>query len=624
MDREAFLALLARLLGEGDPLTAAEFADFQAGISEHATDDELAQIEAGCQALGEDDNVPLETVRAAVGLVEAVRGEAETRMAAAEAERSERETLRAQLAGEVVDSNIEDNPDGGDPPAEDPPATDPPAEDPPADPAADPAPEGDPAAAPADQVPVAAAAAAAAPTRTVVAPRAAASAQRRPAGQVVAPQRRTHNRIVRDGGGEFDDLRAASEEMLRRRESFLSANNGIEEKVPVASILADYPETRRLDGQDAARNAALLSRLVNELDEVNMQQLEAVTAAGGFCAPVTPFYGIPRISEADRPVRDSLIGYQAVRGGITYRPPPDFTAFNNGVSQWTKDNDTLPGSAGPATKPCLTVPCLPTETAYLYAVVECLKFGNFMTMADPETVQNATENTMAAFARKAETLLLDAMKTASTAVDAGQIFGAFRDLLYHWGVSAARYRSHRRMRSDAVLELRAPSWVRDMIREDVARSLNAYADQLAMADDFIARALAVRNIRPFWYIDSPSVTGTGTNFSQVMGSQPAGAVVDFPEYVQWQMSPPGTFLFLENGRLDLGIVRDSALNATNDYQTFAETFEGLAHPGFQSIWGTSTVCPNGASAGTTSPDSVCTSGGQYIPTGSGIGAFVAP
>lgn len=613
LTREEFLALLARLRGDGDPLTADElraFAGYVAaapGDRETATDDELAEASTLIRQLGADDDTPLDVLEAAVEVVAGITSETDTR-ATADAEVEERRAaLRAQLSGEPVAeeepepaAEPEPAPDGGEPVVE------------------EPEPEPEPVEVVEVPEPVAASA-----SRTAPRP-AGTAAARRPAGQPAPRRAPAGPRIVRDGGGEFADLREASVEMLRRRESFLNAAPGVSEQVAVASIQFDYPEERRLDGMNAARNAAVLERLVHDLDGVTASALDALTAAGGFCAPPVPIYTIPRLAEADRPMRASLTGFQATRGAITYRPPPDFTSFRSAVTQWTRANDVTPGSDGPATKPCLTVPCLGTTTAYLYAVVECLKFGNFMAMADPETVANATENTAAAFASKSEGLILDALKAASTLVSGGQIFGAFRDLLFHWGVTAVGYRSRRRMRPDAVLELRAPSWVRDMIREDVARSLNAYADQYAVADDFINRALAVRNIRPFWYIDSPSVDGVGTNKSQVFGSQVAGALDDYPEYVQWQMSPPGTFVFMENGRLDLGVVRDSTLNSTNDYQTFMEDFEGVAQIGFQSLWGISTVCPNGASAGTTSPDNVCTTGGDYIPTGSGIGAFVAP
>jgi hypothetical protein len=47
--------------------------------------------------------------------------------------------------------------------------------------------------------------------------------------------------------------------------------------------------------------------------------------------------------------------------------------------------------------------------------------------------------------------------------------------------------------------------------------------------------------------------------------------------------------------LDLGIVRDSTLNATNDFESFAETWEAAAYVGFESLAVTSIVCPNGES-----------------------------
>jgi hypothetical protein len=58
--------------------------------------------------------------------------------------------------------------------------------------------------------------------------------------------------------------------------------------------------------------------------------------------------------------------------------------------------------------------------------------------------------------------------------------------------------------------------------------------------------------------------------------------------------------FLDGGRLDLGIVRDSTLDATNDYETFVEVFESLAFRGFSSgaIQYVATISATGASTGT--------------------------
>jgi len=66
-----------------------------------------------------------------------------------------------------------------------------------------------------------------------------------------------------------------------------------------------------------------------------------------------------------------------------------------------------------------------------------------------------------------------------------------------------------------------------------------------------------------------------------------------PTEVEWALFAPGSWLFVDSGVLELGIVRDSTLNATNSYQVFGESWESAAGIGVQSEWVTSTVCPNG-------------------------------
>jgi hypothetical protein len=56
--------------------------------------------------------------------------------------------------------------------------------------------------------------------------------------------------------------------------------------------------------------------------------------------------------------------------------------------------------------------------------------------------------------------------------------------------------------------------------------------------------------------------------------------------------------------LDLGVVRDATLDATNDYELFVEPFEGVAFRGIESITFTSTLLANGASAGTIAPSNL--------------------
>lgn len=633
LTRDEFLALLARLRGEGEALTAAELAAMAAYAAHHQgaeeearaaiSDEELEEVEAGLMALGASDDLPLDALEAAVEAVEAVRTVGEARdaadeaaaAAAAEAERQAAEARQALLArlngpeaeasdtgdgedadadaGDAGDAGEDDGGDGGDG-----------GDGSDGDGTADGEGDGEGAEGTDAREPVGATASAGTRRRAPGTLR-----NRRTAGDPQAALRpaRRSNRILRDaarGGGEYADLAELGQAMLETRQRFLHANQGVSEMMVIGSVEAEYAEDHVLDPYRSVEQLSALTAAAQH--GLGSEEYEAVTAAGGFCAPTEPYYGIMALATSGRPFRASFPQRNAARGRILFRTPPDFPDFAGAVGQWTETNDTTPGSDGPATKPCLVVPCSDTEEAEIYAVTECMTFGNFMARTDPETVANAVTNTAAAFARKADTLLIDAVKAASTAVTAGDALGAYRDLSYQIRVAAAGYRSRHRMDPNAVLELRLPAWSYDLVLADLVRSLPGDGT-LDAGRDLFNRALAAANVRlAGLYIDSPT-----TGVPQVFGPQPAGGLVDFPAAVQWHLTAPGSFVVLDNGRLDLGVVRDSILNRTNDYQTFAETFEGVAFLGLESLWVTSTVCPNGASSGTVDPSAFCS--GDYVP-----------
>ena len=98
-------------------------------------------------------------------------------------------------------------------------------------------------------------------------------------------------------------------------------------------------------------------------------------------------------------------------------------------------------------------------------------------------------------------------------------------------------------------------------------------------------------IEPTYYLDTPS-TGT-TQLPD--SSQTAAAIDSLPDNVQWAIFPEGAFIHVDSGGLELGIVRDSTLNSTNDYQFFGETFENVAllAPQQAAYWVTSDLCASG-------------------------------
>ena len=60
----------------------------------------------------------------------------------------------------------------------------------------------------------------------------------------------------------------------------------------------------------------------------------------------------------------------------------------------------------------------------------------------------------------------------------------------------------------------------------------------------------------------------------------------------------GSWLFLDGGTLDLGIVRDATLTSTNDALVFAESFEEVALVNGESVALSMDLCPDGTSRGT--------------------------
>ncbi len=148
------------------------------------------------------------------------------------------------------------------------------------------------------------------------------------------------------------------------------------------------------------------------------------------------------------------------------------------------------------------------------------------------------------------------------------------------------------MNANAPLRVIAPQWFKNLIHADMAYRISGdgLEGNIALADSMIATFFSVRNINVTWTEDGET--------GQVFASQSAGSLLDFPSDVIWYLFAEGTFLFLDGGTLDLGLVRDSTLNGTNDYKMFVETFEGVAKVGIESLRITSTLAPTGMVAGT--------------------------
>jgi hypothetical protein len=137
-----------------------------------------------------------------------------------------------------------------------------------------------------------------------------------------------------------------------------------------------------------------------------------------------------------------------------------------------------------------------------------------------------------------------------------------------------------------------PAWVLDLAASDVAfQQASGNVDALEWSEQRIRGALANMGANVTFALDE--VTGA----DQWQVASDGGNLADWPDEVHIFAFAEGSVLFLDGGELNLGIVRDSTLNNTNDAEFFAESFEALAHVGV--AWSprhlTLTTCPNGES-----------------------------
>jgi hypothetical protein len=223
---------------------------------------------------------------------------------------------------------------------------------------------------------------------------------------------------------------------------------------------------------------------------------------------------------------------------------------------------------------------------------------------------------MVANAERAEQLLLAKIKGASSDINANvpaSGLGFARDLLYNVEAAVTGYIDKHRMPEETVLELMLPRWVRRAAGADLLRQLpgdNVLATGMALFD----AALAQRRVRVTWYWDDVlTLAGAASGASQkFVDPLTALSVTDFPDTVQMGLWHSGAHLFLDNGVLDFGIVRDSTLNAVNDYQIMMEGFEGHAFVGIESWWVIlQNLCPSGTTAAAKDVSGLC--GGNTTP-----------
>ena len=388
-------------------------------------------------------------------------------------------------------------------------------------------------------------------------------------------------------GSTIKDMSEVASAMEKRIHALRRVNGGDGEQHIVASFTTQYPEHRTLS-TDAEANAKKIEAVIGQ---------EALVASGGHSTPFEVRYDIFGVGTTERPVRDALPKFQADRGGIRYIVPPSLITgttvnYNTAVGVWTAANDSAE-TPSPASKGSLTVTAATETTVATDAVTLQLQFGNLMTRAYPELISRHNELALIQHAREAEDQLITSIGSASTAVnahvattEAANLIGVARDFLVQVRKAAVAYRSRHRMDRDVRLKAIVPMWIYDAMAADLA--LNMPGDNgLAVGIDEINGYVGLSGVDLIPSLDLGKFGGQ-------LGSD--AKLLEFPDSFTWYLFAEGTFLFLDGGVLDLGIIRDSTLVGTNDYKMFIETFEAVALIGVESLAITTNISVNGVAA----------------------------
>jgi hypothetical protein len=226
---------------------------------------------------------------------------------------------------------------------------------------------------------------------------------------------------------------------------------------------------------------------------------------------------------------------------------------------WTESNDIL-AVTGAGTKPCARPACPTFTEERLDCHGLCVTAGNLTERAYPELIDNHIRLTMMAHAHIISQRHIAELVAGSTAVSMAS--GTASELSASWGVLNALdlqvidYKLKYRMCDGDVLEAIFPAWAYNVIRADIAKR-NGYDDPFNVTPAEIRSWMDLRGVRAQfvqdWQVGSGSFPGQTTPRT------------DWPSTLNFLLYAAGTWSKGAGPTIDLGVVRDSTLNAKNDH-----------------------------------------------------------
>lgn len=390
------------------------------------------------------------------------------------------------------------------------------------------------------------------------------------APQQVAPKKRMAITAAVDIPGlarndELSNLSALGEAFHKRARSMTTTTDNPQFQL-VASIRNEFEYTVD-DRTSPGQIEELFHRLVNE------DTKGALVAGGGWCAPSDIRYDFFNIAGGVRKV--DLPTFGVTRGGIRFPTSPSIAdAFGSNALApfavnysntsvpwiWSEADDQAAATGSSPRKPTVRVPCPSFNERRLECYGLTVTAGNLSDDAYPEATTNFLRLVTAAHEHAMNSRTLQQMTALSTAAVTTGSYAATGQPAYNaftGGISLAAvdYRAKYGMDSDAVLEVVLPAWVPEVVAADLSHRRDA--DFIAVTEAQIQSWLNARGVR-VQFVDDYQVRGANQ-----FGN--ATAMNAWPTSATFMMYAAGTFMYGNGLQLDLGVVRDSTLNAANDH-----------------------------------------------------------
>ena len=319
------------------------------------------------------------------------------------------------------------------------------------------------------------------------------------------------------------------------------------ERFTIAKFRREFPEDQIVQSEDprsAMKAATDQSRIPNGL-----------VASGGWCAPSETLYDLIEVSEAANLVSTPEI--QINRGGVRHALGPNYSdIFTNSGFCYTEAEDIAGDydGAGGGSKPFFTADCPEFVDVRLDYCGLAISAGLMQQRGYPELIEVTINAALNAHMHRVSAAVINSMVSQSDAVSWGGTpqAGATAPLLTAIDLQAVHLRAANRMSDMATLEVVLPTWTKAVIRADLSRRLGV--DLLSVSDSRIKGWFADRNVNVQFVVDWQDVAATA-----------ATAFTAPPVSVDFLLYPAGTFVKGVTDSITLENIYDSTMLGTNDY-----------------------------------------------------------